>query len=78
MTYTKKQFAQELKQQLERGYDVMGLSQWAYLLIIDRYREIDLELDKIIQKIAVMGEGSEFEFSEAELLTLVNQLNISE
>lgn len=75
MTYTKKQFAQELKQQLHQGYDVMKLSQWAYLLSIDRYREIDSELDKIIQQIAVMGEGLEFEFSEEELLNLVNQLN---
>ena len=31
MVYTKKQFGQELKQQLKRGYNIERISIWAYL-----------------------------------------------
>ena len=74
MTYTKKQFALDLKQKLQHGFDIPKLSQWAYLLSVDRYEEIDSCLDKIIQQIAVMNEGPEFEFSENELLDLANKI----
>jgi hypothetical protein len=75
MTYTKKQFAQDLKQELQHGFNVNDLSQWAYQMSVDKYREIEPSLDSIIQQIAVMGEGPEFEFSEQELLDLISELN---
>ena len=79
MSYTKKQFVQELKQQLQYGYDIQEVANWAYLLRIDRYREIDdSELDDIIYTIHMMEAGPEFELSEEEILDLINKLEASE
>lgn len=78
MSYTKKQFVEELKQQLQYGYDVKKVANWAHWLSIDKHREIDSELYEIMQDLAVMGEGSEFELSEKEVLNLINKLEASE
>ena len=79
MSYTKKQFIQELKQQLQYGYDIQEVANWAYCLSIDKYHEInDPKLNKIMDNIAVMGAGPEFELSEEELLDLINKLEASE
>lgn len=74
MTYSKKQFSKDLKQEIQKGFDVARIAQWAYMLSIDRYREIPSDLDKVIQQVAVMGEGEEFEFSEDELIQLADEL----
>lgn len=78
MKYTSKQFGLDLKKQLQHSFAVHEISQWAYLLGIDKHREIDSDLDKIIQQIAVMSEGPQFEFSEQELLDLANSLIANE
>lgn len=76
MKYSKKQFAKELKQEIGKGFDVSRIAQWAYMLSVDRYREISPELDRLIQIVAVMGEGVEFEFSEDELIQFANDIEI--
>lgn len=48
------------------------------ILSIDKYREIEPDLDRVIQQIAVMAEGSEFEFTEQELLDLADELIANE
>ena len=79
MSYTKKQFAEELKQQLQYGYDIKEVANWAYWLSIDKYHEInDPELNKIMDNIAIMEAGPEFELSEEEILDLINKLEASE
>ncbi|ERN39813.1 hypothetical protein KR51_00037270 [Rubidibacter lacunae KORDI 51-2] len=77
MRYSKEKFARELKQEIRNGFDVSRISQWAYMLSIDRHREISPELDRLIQIVAVMDEGPEFEFSEDELVQFANDLEIS-
>ena len=44
------------------------------MLSIDCPHDISLDLDKIIQTVAVMDEGQEFEFSEDELILFANHL----
>lgn len=67
MIYTKKQFSLELREQLCRGYHVARLSQWAYLVRLDNYRELEPGLRNIIRQIDGMDMGAEFELSEDEL-----------
>ncbi|NEQ42444.1 MAG: hypothetical protein F6K00_02330 [Leptolyngbya sp. SIOISBB] len=74
MTYSKKQFSKDLKQEIKKGFDVSRIAQWAYMLSIDRHRELPPDLDKFIQKVAVMDEGEEFEFSEDELIRFADEL----
>ncbi|NEQ96535.1 MAG: hypothetical protein F6K30_07400 [Cyanothece sp. SIO2G6] len=75
MKYTKKQLANDLMLQLRAGFDIERICQWAYLIGIDRHRDIDPELGKIIEQVAMMGEGYQFEFSEQELWDLVHELS---
>ncbi|MDV3347063.1 hypothetical protein D0962_21090 [Leptolyngbyaceae cyanobacterium CCMR0082] len=74
MIYSKKNFAEDLKRKLQGDYSAEELSQWAHLLRIDRYREIDFELNSIIRQIDGMDMGPEFELSEEELWNLVEEL----
>lgn len=79
MSYTKKQFVQELKQQLQYGYDIQEVANWAHWLRIDKSEEIDdPQLEEIMSDIAVMEAGPEFELSEEEILDLINKLEASE
>lgn len=74
MTYTKKQFSLELREQLCRGYDVVRLSQWPDLVRLDNYRELEPGLRDIVRQIDGMDMGSEFELSEDELWKLADEL----
>ena len=77
MTYTKRQFAQELKEQLRHGYDVAHISQWAYLMSLEHYRDIESGLLKIMKEIEIMSAGPEFELTEQEIQRFADQLVVS-
>ena len=76
MSYSKKKFALDLRQQVEKGFNISKIAQWAYEITIDKHREISPELYKTIQVVAVMDGGPEFEFSEEELLQFANELEL--
>lgn len=78
MIYTKQRFVQELKQKLQAGYDLSSLAQWAYLVSIDEYGELEESLDTVVSKIAVMSLDPQFEISEEELWKFANELDASE
>ena len=78
MIYTKQQFVQELKQSLQAGYDIPRIAQWAYLVSIDEYGELEESLDSIVSKIAVMSLDPQFEISEEELWKFVSELDTTE
>lgn len=73
MSYSKKQFAQELKEQLDYGFDVVRISQWAYGVYLDS-RELEPGLIDIIMQVQGMDSGPEFEFTENELRKLADEL----
>ncbi len=74
MTYTKNDFAKDLKQKIKKGYDIQEISQWASLISIDKHEEITPEVYLVIQKVAVMHMGEEFEMSQDELISFANDL----
>ena len=74
MAYTKKQFAAELILELEKGYDKEKIAKWADKIYHKHLREIDDELDNIIQKISLMSFGKQFEYTENELIELAIKL----
>jgi hypothetical protein len=76
MTYTKKQFALELKEQLNCGYDIDRISQWAYLMSLEHYRDIESGLLEIMEDIEIMGAGPEFELTEQEIKQFADHLEV--
>ena len=74
MTYTRRDFGKDSMAELEKGYDVVGLSRWAMSVYMKRCHETEAKLDKIIMSIVAMEEGPEFEFSEQELRQMANEL----
>ena len=73
--YTKRKFGAELILFLEKTpYDVDKIARWADEVYNENLREIDDELDGVIQDISSMSFGPEFERSEVELRKLALNL----
>ena len=74
MTYSKKEFGQSLKKQLLSDYDVVRLARWTHSLFLEHSSHLEPGLQEILMQLAAMEEGTEFEFSEAELRELADGL----
>jgi hypothetical protein len=72
MKHARKQIGRELKNQLDKGYNVERISNWAYDLFITLRDEP--ELDIILDRISLMAAGPEFEYTEQELRLLAELL----
>lgn len=67
MNYTRKQFAADLFDEMNRGYDVIRMARWAYSWYLERSRFLEPGLREKIMEVVAMEEGPEFEMSENEL-----------
>lgn len=75
MKYTRLQCVRELWSEVEQGYDVDRLSNWAYAKSASPDIDIDdSELDSFLMTVVTMGEGPEFEYSETELRDMALRL----
>jgi hypothetical protein len=74
MKHTKKEIGKELKNQLEKKYNIERISNWAYDLFISLRGELSPELDDILDRISLMAAGPEFEYTEQELKLLAELL----
>jgi hypothetical protein len=72
--YTKSDFGKALLLELNKGYDVVRLSNWAFEVFMKHQREFEKGLEDDVMKIVAMEEGPEFELSESELRTLAKTL----
>jgi hypothetical protein len=75
--YSSKRVGIELKAQLEKGYNIVRLSRWAYRLIFNHMGELDSNLEEILQCLAIMEDDPQFEYTEQEL-RIVAELLINE
>ncbi len=74
MKYSKKIIGEELKKELNKGYNIEKISTWACdLLVSIRSNSID-QLDSILDRISLMDAGPEFEYTEQELRLLAELL----
>ncbi len=71
MIYSKKDFSQDLKAQLDLGYEPKSISDWAHRLYLRHCGRIDTELEEIMMELFTLGEGPEFEVPESQLRDLV-------
>ncbi len=74
MNYSKQAFGQALKSQMLSGYDVVKLARWAHDLFLEHSSHLEPGLQEILMQVMAMEEGPEFEFSEAELKELAEEL----
>lgn len=74
MTYSKKEFAKDLKAQLDLGYEPKRIGSWAHKMYLKYCGRIDPELEEIIVDLFVLEEGPEFEIPESKLRELVHTL----
>lgn len=71
MTYTKKQFANRLSQQLVLKYDATRIARWAFNEFTLHCRELEPGLKSDMMRIIAMEEGPEFEMTEQEIRAFV-------
>jgi len=74
MTYTKREFATDLLNEVNRGFDVVRLARWAMRLYSDRIRELDDGVKDAVMDVVVMEEGPEFEMTEEQLREFAQRL----
>lgn len=73
-TYSKKEFAKDLKTQLNLGYEPKRIGNWAHKMYLEHCGRIDRDLEEIMIDLFVLEEGSEFEFPESKLRKLIESL----
>lgn len=74
MSYTKKDFALGLSQQLDSGYEVVRVARWAYQEYLTHCRELEHGLKPNIMKVVAMEEGPQFEMTEQEIRNFAVEL----
>jgi hypothetical protein len=74
MTYSKKEFAKDLKAQLDLGYEPKRIGSWAHKMYLHHCGRIDRDLEEIMVDLFVLEEGPEFEYPESKLRELVNSI----
>ena len=75
MKYSKKEIGEDLKKELNNGYNIARISNWAYNLLYIKVRDQPLsEISSILRDISVMDAGPEFEYTEQELRLLAEML----
>lgn len=74
MIYTPRCFAADLLQYLESDFDMKRFCQWALDLYFKHCTMMELELEKIFFRIAIMKEDASFEMTEQQLKDLAKQL----
>jgi hypothetical protein len=59
---------------LNKGYDIVRLSNWAYDFSITMRKELTPQMNDILRYIYIMDAGPEFVYSEKELELLAEKL----
>ena len=77
MSYTKRDFALGLKQQLTSGYDVVKVARWAHQEFLNHCRELETGVQAEMMKVIAMEEAPEFEMTEHEIQELADGLEES-
>ena len=74
MMITKKEFGQLLQKKLTQTNDLNIISNWANELFFNNIKNLEPGLKDILNKLSLMGMGSEFEYTLDELFKMSNEL----
>ncbi len=73
MGFTKERFGKELKEKIESGSSPQEIGKWAFEVFFHYGRSFDPNMNEVIQKVFMMEEGPEFEYSRDELLEIAEK-----
>lgn len=74
MYISNKEIGNELKKNLESGFDIVKISRWAYGLIYDNRSRLNADVTEILTDISIMEDDPQFEYTEKELRFTANVL----
>jgi hypothetical protein len=74
MEYTNQKIGQELKAQLEIGYNIKRISRWAYRIFHYNMEDLSNEQEDMLIGLFSMEDDPQFEFTEEELKLLAEKL----
>ncbi|MCA6601459.1 MAG: hypothetical protein IM537_14935 [Pseudanabaena sp. M57BS1SP1A06MG] len=75
MKYSKKEIGKALREELDKGYSIARISNWAFDLLYIKAKHQPLpEIGSILRDISAMDAGPEFEYTEKELRLLAELL----
>lgn len=74
MKYSKNEIGKALRDELNKGYNIERISNWADELSISMRDKRSPEIDDILRHIYIMDAGPEFEYTEQELRLLAELL----
>lgn len=78
MNYSNRDFAFDLKNQLDQGYEPKRVGDWAHRMYMLYCGKIDSELEELMVDLFVLEEGPEFEIPESQLRQLIETLLASD
>ena len=74
MKYTKQDFGAALKTNLDNGYTPAQIGKWAHSFFFQNCRELDPDFKDIVEKLLLMEEALEFEYSKEDLFDIAEKL----
>lgn len=74
MKYTNKSVGEMLKRELDEGYDVEKIANWAYSLMTSMRDDPNHDVFETLNFIALMDAGPEFENTEKELRLIAERM----
>lgn len=74
MNYDNKKLGKELKIELEKKYDIVKISRWAYKIYSDNCRFLNSLTEETLEYLFRMEDDPQFEYTEEELKLLAELL----
>ncbi|MCH9612092.1 MAG: hypothetical protein S4CHLAM102_05750 [Chlamydiia bacterium] len=74
VSYTKKQFGEELNMQILSECSNQEISKWAFNIYLEHGLALESGLDDVVMKLIAMDGGPEFALSKDELMSLADGL----
>ncbi|HRD55153.1 MAG TPA: hypothetical protein PLC42_02030, partial [Parachlamydiaceae bacterium] len=76
MKYSKRRLGKELKEELEKGYDIVKISRWAFRIFFDRLSELDETESNILEELFRMEDDPQFELTKEEIYKILPEILI--
>lgn len=74
MIFTKRDLGEKLNEMISSGKNASQIGKWAHNIFFISCRELNAEIKEIIEKLLMMEEGPEFEYTKEELHLLAEIL----
>lgn len=74
MIYSNKQLGEELQKELDKGYDIVRISRWAFRIFHNNIRDLNPSQRNVITALFAMEDDPQFEYPFDVLMLLAKML----